>query len=54
VFKQGAICKLDSFDRWGVELPVMSGLQMTPELDLGHVGWFTHCGSTSGLIRRLS
>jgi len=52
VFTQGAICGIDSFDQWGVELGKVLAKRIVPELQADAEPDLGHDSSTNALIRR--
>ena len=52
VFTQGAICDIDSFDQWGVELGKVLAQRILPELENTELPELKHDSSTNTLIRK--
>ena len=52
VFTQGAICNIDSFDQWGVELGKVLAQRIVPELEAKDEPALSHDSSTNRLIQR--
>src|SRR5438132_1428214 len=52
VFTQGAICNIDSFDQWGVELGKALAQRIIPELESEKEPTLGHDSSTNNMIRR--
>ena len=52
VFTQGAICQINSFDQWGVELGKALAQRIIPELENTKEPSLGHDSSTNNLIRR--